>query len=352
MHGNPMQSSNASNLMKNSLGKSCAEYKSCDSCLNASIACHFCQFDYQCHTIGSPMGCIKGMSVCHHLEDCERKEPQHVGYGPPTSVVITVFALMIIGACCLFGLTSLYAILRRSQVDSAHTTLSSASDKKAEDDEDVTDSTSESREPLLAVYEAPAASASTSLSHRNSSCSKLCKRITFIGVLSGVTVLGLMFYPRIPDYNVCNREFQWESVLHSIVNLQPVVEYQVLLSVINENRFGFLLEEGSLHFHHRGLHVGSWELNQTWTAAAGAISDVIMPINIRPGYLEGLAMWSDFQKDKLVFFINGSIRGTITYGNHKIYTISSDVPAINFVVNAEQDRRFCKCKEFYTKGSS
>ncbi|CCI45347.1 unnamed protein product [Albugo candida] len=293
------------------------------------------------------MGCIKGMSVCHHLEDCERNEPQHVGYGPPTSVVITVFALMIIGACCLFGLASLYSILRRSQVNSVETTRISVSETRAEDEEGLADSTSESREPLLAVHEALSASR-TSLSDNNSSWRKVCRRIIFVGFLSAGTILGLMFYPRFPDYNVCNREFQWESVLHSILNLQPVVEYQVLLSVINENRFGFLLEEGKLYFHHRGLHVGSWELNQTWTAAAGAISDVIMPINIRPGYLEGLAMWSDFQRDKLVFLINGTIRGTITYGKYKIYTISSDVPAINFVVDAEQDRRLCECKDYFT----
>lgn len=163
MRDESLQSSKGFHHVEEILGKPCAKYKSCDSCLNASITCHFCQFDYQCHAIGSPMGCIKGMSVCHHLEDCERNEPQHVGYGPPTSVVITVFALMIIGACCLFGLASLYSILRRSQVNSVETTRISVSETRAEDEEGLADSTSESREPLLAVHEALSASR-TSLS--------------------------------------------------------------------------------------------------------------------------------------------------------------------------------------------
>jgi hypothetical protein len=46
----------------------CATHKDCDSCLNASLTCHFCQKDFQCHTIGSSYGCLVGVSVCHHLE--------------------------------------------------------------------------------------------------------------------------------------------------------------------------------------------------------------------------------------------------------------------------------------------
>lgn len=46
----------------------CATHKDCDSCLNASVACHFCKSDFQCHAIGSPYGCAVGVSVCHHLE--------------------------------------------------------------------------------------------------------------------------------------------------------------------------------------------------------------------------------------------------------------------------------------------
>lgn len=47
---------------------SCAEYKTCDECVASSYTCHFCEFDFQCHVIGSPSGCITGISTCHHLE--------------------------------------------------------------------------------------------------------------------------------------------------------------------------------------------------------------------------------------------------------------------------------------------
>lgn len=46
----------------------CADHKTCDECVAASYTCHFCEFDFQCHTIGSPMGCVTGISTCHHLD--------------------------------------------------------------------------------------------------------------------------------------------------------------------------------------------------------------------------------------------------------------------------------------------
>lgn len=46
----------------------CADHKTCDECVAASYTCHFCEFDFQCHTIGSPVGCVTGISTCHHLD--------------------------------------------------------------------------------------------------------------------------------------------------------------------------------------------------------------------------------------------------------------------------------------------
>jgi hypothetical protein len=157
-----------------------------------------------------------------------------------------------------------------------------------------------------------------------------------------------MFYPRMPDYNVCNRQFEWESILHSLTNLHPKIEYQVLISVINENRFGFVLEQGAADIYHNGTKIGYWKLNQTWEATAGAITDVITPIHIEPPYMEAFSLLNDFRKNALIFQINASITGSITWGSHKIYQISSSVKDIEFLVGAEYDRSLCNCTEFLT----
>ncbi|CAH0493582.1 hypothetical protein KXD40_004189 [Peronospora effusa] len=173
-------------------------------------------------------------------------------------------------------------------------------------------------------------------------------RATWLTLLISMTVLALMFYPRMPDYNVCNREFEWESILHSIMGLEPKVEYQVLVSVINENRFGFVLESGQADIYHNTTLVGKWELDEPFTAKAGSISDVIAGINIKPGFAEGIALWKDFSKNELIFRINATIAGSITWGRYKIYRISSSTPDVEFLVGAEYDRGLCKCTEYLT----
>lgn len=92
---------------------SCSSHKTCDECLKSSFTCHFCESDFQCHAI--PRGCLVGMSTCHHLEDCLRKEPQYVGYGPPPSVVIAVLCLVVTLACCLCGISAMCSVFCQRQ---------------------------------------------------------------------------------------------------------------------------------------------------------------------------------------------------------------------------------------------
>lgn len=139
-----------------------------------------------------------------------------------------------------------------------------------------------------------------------------------ISSLIGVTVFALMFYPRMPDYNVCNREFDWESILQSLRSLHPKIEYQVLISAINENRFGFLLEEGKADIYHNNTLVGYWKLDAPLEAKAGSITDVIAPIKIEPDYSEAIALWSAFRNNELIFRINATVSGSITWGKHKV----------------------------------
>lgn len=146
-------------------------------------------------------------------------------------------------------------------------------------------------------------------------------RVTGILSLVGITVFALMFYPRVPDYNVCNREFDWESILQSLRSFHPKIEYQVLISAINENRFGFLLAEGRADIYHNGSRVGYWKLEAPLEAKAGTITDVIAPIKIEPGYSEAYSLWTAFRNNELIFRINATISGSIMWGSHKVRSV-------------------------------
>ena len=54
-----------------------------------------------------------------------------------------------------------------------------------------------------------------------------------------------MYYPRIPQYNVCNRQYDWNSIFRSIAFREPKIDYDILISASNENRFNFILEESN-----------------------------------------------------------------------------------------------------------
>ncbi|RLN75770.1 hypothetical protein BBJ28_00010207 [Nothophytophthora sp. Chile5] len=331
----------------------CAAHKTCDSCLNASYACHFCASDFQCHAIGSVHGCITGISTCHHLQDCERADPQYVGYGPPPSVVIAVLCLVVTLTCCICGISSICSVFcrqrkppsRRAELTAALAANKRSRDKKkmptlryitliSQEDEDRMQAQAQPllldniREDEVGMFdEVDHASLERLRSRyerdeRQFSWRSFGVRTLWLTSLVTTTVLALMFYPRIPDYNVCNREFEWESILHSLMSLEPKIEYQVLVSVINENRFGFVLESGRADIYHNTTLVGKWELEKEWEAAAGAISDVIAGIHIEPGYSEALSLWSAFSKNELIFRINASVTGSITWGTHKVRSTS------------------------------
>ncbi|KAG7386001.1 hypothetical protein PHYPSEUDO_000856 [Phytophthora pseudosyringae] len=382
----------------------CAAHKDCDACLNASLTCHFCQSDFQCHAIGSPYGCADPLCMVNAAvsplvaADCERAEPQYVGYGPPPSVVIAVLCLVVTLTCCFCGISAICSVFcRAKEPPSRRATLAvaletSKREKKKKTptlrcapfgsysgliaadccfpvvvgaNRDEEERAQAQRQPLLLEEEVREGEVrlfdnevdQASLERlrtryeqdeRQFNWKAFAARVTWLTVLISMTVLALMFYPRVPDYNVCNREFEWESILHSIMGLEPKVEYQVLVSVINENRFGFVLESGSADIYHNATLVGKWELGKPWEAKAGSISDVIAGINISPGYAEGIALWRDFSRNELIFRINATITGSITWGRYKIYRISSSTPDVEFLVGAEYDRGLCKCTEYLT----
>ncbi|KDO30879.1 hypothetical protein SPRG_04781 [Saprolegnia parasitica CBS 223.65] len=326
----------------------CAAYTTCDECIAASMTCHFCEKDLQCHVIGSPSGCVKGMSACHHIEDCIRKEPQAIGYGPPPAVVLAVLCLVATIMACCCGCSILTTMLckccrkrpkpqtkKRYKLEviaedaSQQSLLSQIDDDEFQADE----SLEESR---------------TARPSGSSSSLRSCGySMIWLALFAVLTTFSLMYYPRIPEYQICNQQFDWASIFQSLVSVHPKINYQILTSVSNENRFAFFLKAGDADIHHRGTKVGTWTI-RNWTAEAGAVTDMMADVRIDPGYTEAYGLLRDFQAGTLVFQINTTISGSIKWGNYTIYDIETAVPSIEFLVGAKYPRDLCKCTEYYT----
>lgn len=363
---------NASSLMKAPLEyDSCNSHHSCEECLNASRTCHFCANDYSCHVIGSPEGCLIGVSQCYKLEDCKRKKPQKIGYGPTPAVIVTMIVFFVISLSCGCGIGALYSMLTVARANDSHHGLHELEDmskplihndgeesggsefKKISPKGKVANKKSGKAPDISSVDDRAAFQRDdepvSQLGGSRRIHLTISKRLIAFFLLLIMTVLGLMYYPRVPDYNICNREFDWASILHSVDSLHPKIEYNLLISVSNENRFGFLLTEGEATIHHNGTAVGSWRLEKSFTVAPGSISDIITTIRIEPKDVhESLSLWEDFRADNLWFDINASATGYITYGLHRIFKMSGGVGDIRFRVGAKQPRDLCKCTEWLT----
>ena len=59
--------------------------------------------------------------------DCQRPEPQYVGYGPPPSVVIAVLCLLVTLTCCCCGISAICsAFCRPKKAPTRRATLAAA----------------------------------------------------------------------------------------------------------------------------------------------------------------------------------------------------------------------------------
>ncbi|ETV95100.1 hypothetical protein H310_11383 [Aphanomyces invadans] len=335
------------------VGDTCSSITSCDDCIK-TYTCHFCEYDLQCHAIGSTSGCIKGMSTCHHIEDCVRKDPEYVGYGPPGYVVLGVLCLVSTLVCCVGGCTVLIGMIRRGRARSATRATSRrnvAKHSATDVDNDTTTSllspvddveggsSSDETPPRAPVDPEPAP---------RSTFGTLCSRTIWLGSLVGFTICALMYYPRVPDYQICNQQFDWESIFASLISIKPKIHYQIITSVVNENRFAFHLDSGVADISHNGIKVGTWAISN-WTAEAGAVSDMLAMVKIEPStFAESMSLWKDFHYNNLTFQINTNLTGSIRWGSLKLYSFSVQAPAVDFLVGDKYPRDLCKCTEYLT----
>ncbi|KAG9409133.1 hypothetical protein AC1031_019395 [Aphanomyces cochlioides] len=322
-----------------SVGDACNTLQTCDECIK-TYTCHFCEFDLQCHTIGSTSGCIKGMSTCHHIEDCVRPHPQLVGYGPPMYVVLGVLCLVATLLCCCCGCSVMWGMIKRLRARSSRRRTF----KPKQDDNDSMTSLLSSVEEGDDEEEIipPAAQP------QRTGVRSLFTRFIWLGILIAFTIVALMYYPRVPDYQVCNQQFDWESIFLSLISIQPKIHYDVIISVVNENRFAFDLDYGYANISHRGVKVGTWEISN-WTAEAGAISDMMALVKIEPStYSEAYSLLTDFRANNLTFQIDTNISGYIRWGKYKLSPVSVVAPQVDFLVGDKYPRDLCKCTEYFT----
>lgn len=87
----------------------CDHHKTCASCSNFSVLCHWCSSDEACHALGSMHGCAAGEN-CYAIDRCQRLEPERIedggtfskasfaGVGPVAKFVLGLMMGLVL--CC------------------------------------------------------------------------------------------------------------------------------------------------------------------------------------------------------------------------------------------------------------
>jgi hypothetical protein len=167
--------------------------------------------------------------------------------------------------------------------------------------------------------------------------------MTITVVLS--TIATILYFPKIPTYNICSDEVAWNSIIKGLTSLKMKASFEVLMSVENDNRLDIVLEDFVGKMKHDGNDAGTWSFPTT-TIGATSITDTMLTITLIPSdKWQAISIISDYYKDELEFFVDVTglvkIKGigfTIPVQENDIYVKVNDPDM--------KDRHLCACPEW------
>ena len=77
----------------------------------------------------------------------------------------------------------------------------------------------------------------------------------------------MFFYPAVPSYSVCTTTFDWGALLRGMEVVQARLEYDVLISVENTNRFAINITDVDCVFKYGDSEIGTLRLDSSPDAA-------------------------------------------------------------------------------------
>lgn len=173
-----------------------------------------------------------------------------------------------------------------------------------------------------------------------------CKAWYFFTVVISLFLAtsSIIFFPKVPDWNVCSDEFAWQSIISGLTSLKVEASFEILMSVENRNRLDIALEGVSGDFSYDGEQVGTFTVKRTIVQAT-SITDAVITCTVTPTRWEALGLISDYYKGKLVLMAN--VSGVVRIRGIGI-TLPVKISDVLIPVNdqASKDRHLCACPEW------
>eukprot|EP00566_Odontella_aurita_P008243 CAMPEP_0113584836 /NCGR_PEP_ID=MMETSP0015_2-20120614/33329_1 /TAXON_ID=2838 /ORGANISM="Odontella" /LENGTH=661 /DNA_ID=CAMNT_0000489939 /DNA_START=53 /DNA_END=2038 /DNA_ORIENTATION=+ /assembly_acc=CAM_ASM_000160 len=173
---------------------------------------------------------------------------------------------------------------------------------------------------------------------------KMCYAVTLVTVMTAVAA-SIIFFPKAPDFNVCNDQVAWKSIVDGMKSGKIQASFQLLMSVENPNRMSVEVDMGSGTFKHNGVEVGTFDI-PTSTISAMSITDVLVAVTFTPDKWQALALSTEYYKGTLKFAVDAT--ATVVIPSLAGYTFSGGIE--DYIVHANdpklQDRHLCVCPEW------
>jgi hypothetical protein len=174
---------------------------------------------------------------------------------------------------------------------------------------------------------------------------RVCSCFYFItvGIIGGLLFLGVRFFPKIPDYSVCNDSVEWTNLIRSMATLNVEVDFEILMSIENANHLSVALDMGRGILKHDGNTVGHYFIPPV-EAVAMSITDVMIIATVSPQRWEALALTKEYYADKLMLHVDADVSLRIP----TMFNVSREVSLrdIPVKISREQERHLCACKKW------
>jgi hypothetical protein len=379
----------------------CNAHPTCSECTLASYLCHWCAHDNYCHSVGSVYGCVTGVD-CYSNDRCKRPEPESLPDDLKFRRLNALFlaALCFVGAivvCCASSCLCLAGGIKGAYDDLAGLALSnanetdmltqvqqvdyllfeendetqdnfSAADQDGAqlavapttrlDEESTPEGLQDETTPLVVATEARSLLSPAAQGHVSSHVSRVPRRPkgmqrlynacwTFYLITLAIVAIALVatftYYPKVPEYSICNDAVAWKSVIDSLTSIKVSADMELLASVANPNHFDVALDMGKGSLTHGGAFVGTFDIPIV-TVPAMSITDVLIIAHLSPGEWEAVSLVADYYQGKLVLEVDTQV----TLRVPALFDFSFTYKKKGVVVHASDmsDRHLCHCSSW------
>lgn len=168
---------------------------------------------------------------------------------------------------------------------------------------------------------------------------RLCYVLTLMTIFA-CSIATILYYPKIPTYNVCNDAVAWSSLIESLTNMKATADFEILVSVSNPNHFSLALDKGMGSFTHKGTFVGTYDIPPT-VAAPMAITDLLIVAHLAPDKWDALGLVAEYYRGKLVLYVDAE--ATLRIPMLANYSFTTALRNIVVNVNEQSERYLCAC---------